>query len=569
MQKLKLIGLFLILGIFLQGCQEDPSENVSMSDFGFQKALEPLADQNGLESQLFMIKIDKDTTLVGEKGTIITIPKGTFKTKTNSSIVIELIEAPTLQDMLLLNAQTSSNGKPLETGGIIYLNATENGISLRAKKPIEIKIPSQLIDVNMKAFIGDFNEGGIMNWVEGNSMSFDTTSEFNDLIATGMFEIPFAQFPYRAKYYERDSIAKVYPLKNGVIQAPVYDYLIAPKMTQFYIKLIDIIESERYAGTNLATREFAERLYRLQYVDHTYHVEEPKPNGMIELASDDFAKYEHSSLNIYINNLDKPLWYSDSLVYNNINQYKPPFSNGEDYPLYVKRCNEQKERFKTFYKEGLTEVIIINDRGIDLSKANALSQLIQQGVKPEDAKNTISIYKQQQEILNALKMDEDAFIWSLKRDEELLKQQRATNQMKYYMITGTELGWINIDQLSDLPNAAEYDFEVDINTPDDIDFLNVSMVFSERNSFINAYKNDAGNYQFTYDEYDFKRKLPLGEMVTIVAISYINNQPILGIKKLTLGTAHEINFSATIRTLDKFKSMLSSIGNKTIIKSDY
>lgn len=561
MQNSKWIRLFIISILFLQACQTD-SNAVQLSDFGFEKAMEPLLTQNELGSQQFIISTDKDTSLIGEKGTIINIPANCFKTKNGESVTLELIEAPTLADMLLLNAQTASDGRPLKSGGIIYLSATANDKELDAKKPIEIKIPAEAINTNMTAFVGDFDENGVMNWIEGNEMTFDTTSEYNDLITTGMFEIPFAQFPYRAKYYERDSIAKEYPPVNGVVQAPVMDYLIAPERGRFYKKLIELIESEKYAGTNLATREFAERLYRLQYVNHTYHYDAIRPNGMWELSTDDFAKYEHSSLQIYLNNLDKPLWYSDSLVYNNIKRYTPRPTNSGTFEAFVKRCNAQKETFKTFYEEGLTEVIIIDDRGVDLTGENALVELIQKGVKPEAAKNTISLYEQQQEIIEALKDDEDAFIASLKRDEELLKQQRAENQIRYYVITGTDLGWINVDQLYTLPNAEEFDLKVTVNTPLDVDFLNVNMVIGDRNSFLTAYENEDGTYQFTNDTIEYKTKLPIGEIVTIVAISYLNGQPLLGIKKLTIGGSNAVSFSATERTQGKFKSMLNSIGNK-------
>ncbi|MFT5818919.1 MAG: hypothetical protein ACI8ZM_000140 [Crocinitomix sp.] len=568
MQNLKWIGLIIIGGIFLQGCQTE-SDAIEISEFGFQKALEPLLGQNELGSQQFNISADKDTSLIGEKGTIINIPANCFKTKNGETVALELIEAPTLQDMLLLNAQTLSDGRPLKSGGIIYLNATANGKLLDAKKPIEIKIPAQAINSNMGAFVGDFNENGVMNWVEGNEMTFDTTSEYNDLITNGMFEIPFDHFPYRAKYYERDSIAKVYPEKNGVVQAPVTDYLIDPEMARFYEKLIDIIESEKYAGTNLATREFAQRLYRLQYMNHAYHWADIRPNGMFEHSSDGFAKYEHSSLQIYLNNLDKPLWYSDSLVYTNIKRYVPdPFTSG-DFAEFVERCDKQKERFKSFYEERLTNVIIIEDKGVDLTSENALTELIQKGVKPENAKNTISLYKQQQEVIEALKTDEDAFIRSLKRDEELLKQQRAENQIRYYVITGMDLGWINVDQLYELPNSEEFDLQVTVNTPPDVDFLNVSMVLGDRNTFLSAYENEDGTYQFTNDTIEYKTKLPIGEIVTIVAISYLNGHPLLGIKKLTIGDSNAVSFSATERTESKFKSLLNSIGSKFGTSSEF
>lgn len=89
-----------------------------------------------------------DNVVEGEKGSIIICPKGCFVDR-NGKIVeknidIEIAEALSLEDMLLSNLTTTSDGQLLETDGMIYFNATSDGEQLYINKenPIHIEIPT-------------------------------------------------------------------------------------------------------------------------------------------------------------------------------------------------------------------------------------------------------------------------------------------------------------------------------------------------------------------------------------------------------------------------------------------
>ena len=94
------------------------------------------------KSQFFTVKSNIETVLKGEEGTTLTIPSDCFETKTSMSlrdtkqlsgvIQIEIKEFFKTSDMILSNLTTQSDGKLLETGGMIFLDAKdENGQSLK------------------------------------------------------------------------------------------------------------------------------------------------------------------------------------------------------------------------------------------------------------------------------------------------------------------------------------------------------------------------------------------------------------------------------------------------------
>jgi hypothetical protein len=81
--------------------------------------------------QIFDIDGKQDNVIEGESGAIIIFPKGCFKNSSGEiveeNVKIELSEALTLEDRILSNLTTTSNGNLLETGGMIYFNATSEG----------------------------------------------------------------------------------------------------------------------------------------------------------------------------------------------------------------------------------------------------------------------------------------------------------------------------------------------------------------------------------------------------------------------------------------------------------
>ncbi len=122
------------------------------------------------QSQFFEIDSKADHVIEGKNGTLLVLPKGAFKNKKGEiieeNVQIELKEALGLDEMLLANLTTTSNGKLLETDGMIYFSATANGEQLQVNKqnPVYIEIPTKLKKPGMMVYKGNRDKDGNMNW---------------------------------------------------------------------------------------------------------------------------------------------------------------------------------------------------------------------------------------------------------------------------------------------------------------------------------------------------------------------------------------------------------------------
>lgn len=158
------IASFLLL---LVSCNE--SKNHQLKDQ--TELLSNLFKPQNLPKQGFQIKPDRDTTLIGENGTILRIYKNSFEDKNGNQITtpidIELKEALTPIDIVSSNLTTTTNGKPLQTGGMIYLNAKSGNqqLEIARNKSIGVMVPNENIDQEMKIYKGVKTDTGI-NWVD-------------------------------------------------------------------------------------------------------------------------------------------------------------------------------------------------------------------------------------------------------------------------------------------------------------------------------------------------------------------------------------------------------------------
>jgi mono/diheme cytochrome c family protein len=118
-----------------------------------------------LPSQFFSIDVTKDTVLVTTKGAVLKFPKGTLTTTGAAKVQLEIKEAYSIQDIIRAGLQTKSNGQPLSSGGMIYINAVGES-NVKITKAIAVAIPSSYIDQNMQVFKGDTTENGEVNWTD-------------------------------------------------------------------------------------------------------------------------------------------------------------------------------------------------------------------------------------------------------------------------------------------------------------------------------------------------------------------------------------------------------------------
>ena len=119
-------------------------------------------------SQKFVINQHNGFIITGKEGTIVTIPDNAFTMMNGApvpcnKIIIELIECIELGDAIMQGLTTSSGGKMLYTGGMIFLAAWCDGLPLTVKPglTIQIKIRARPKMYDMELFLATPGKNGI------------------------------------------------------------------------------------------------------------------------------------------------------------------------------------------------------------------------------------------------------------------------------------------------------------------------------------------------------------------------------------------------------------------------
>ncbi|TNF46614.1 MAG: OmpA family protein [Bacteroidetes bacterium] len=127
------------------------------------------------EKQRNCIDPNRDTVLRLEQGTIIYIPAGAFKSDNNECVEIRAKEFYKTSDMIMENLSTTSNGRLLETAGMIYLEAAtkERILDLQPGKEVTILMPTDELRDDMQLFYGDRDHDDVMNWLSDNAPALE------------------------------------------------------------------------------------------------------------------------------------------------------------------------------------------------------------------------------------------------------------------------------------------------------------------------------------------------------------------------------------------------------------
>lgn len=128
------------------------------------RTIHKLLSPGKLPAQTFVIDITRDTVLRTQKGALIRIPKGALKAD-NNTVKLEVKEAYSMADMVKSGLTTTSNGKPLRSGGMIYINPVGDS-KVTITQPISIATPTAFLDSNMQLFKGDVQGDSTINWTD-------------------------------------------------------------------------------------------------------------------------------------------------------------------------------------------------------------------------------------------------------------------------------------------------------------------------------------------------------------------------------------------------------------------
>ena len=139
-------------------------------------------NENNLPAQYFSINADADTVIKGTGGTTLSIPAHIFIDSsgaiTHGPIVVELKEALKPIDIVLGGLTTMADNKVLQTGGMLYVNATAQGkpLAIVTGQAIEVHVPADTIAKDMQLYTGVKADNHI-NWVSPQPLTTPTATE--------------------------------------------------------------------------------------------------------------------------------------------------------------------------------------------------------------------------------------------------------------------------------------------------------------------------------------------------------------------------------------------------------
>ncbi|MFN8253347.1 MAG: c-type cytochrome [Ferruginibacter sp.] len=159
-----LFVLMLVFGVY--ACS-DPVTNLP----------ERLLTTDSLQKQNYSININADTLLRTAGGAWLKINKGTFSAE-NGTAAIEIREAYSVEQIVKAGLLTASNGIPLSSGGMIYINAAA-GQKITINKPFKVAVPSAFLDKGMQLYKGEKDKDGNINW--NNPAAVDSNRQMRDI----------------------------------------------------------------------------------------------------------------------------------------------------------------------------------------------------------------------------------------------------------------------------------------------------------------------------------------------------------------------------------------------------
>jgi mono/diheme cytochrome c family protein len=133
--------------------------------------LNDLLSTDKLNTQIFSVNKNRDTTLVTQKGIVINIQKESLVSD-SSTIKLEINEALTNEEIVLAGLTTMSGKQTLSSGGMLYIDAAK-GYEVTIKKELEVLVPTKNYNADMSVYTGK-EENGKIDWVNPQPLPNDT-----------------------------------------------------------------------------------------------------------------------------------------------------------------------------------------------------------------------------------------------------------------------------------------------------------------------------------------------------------------------------------------------------------
>lgn len=163
-------GTLLYATMLLGTAQAQGSGQAAASDDEPAQQLQSSTASAAVPVFSMMVLPDQPKVITGQYGTRALIPANAFVfpdgTPVTSPVTVEVREVANKRGMILENLPTISNGRLLESGGVVKVTATSAGreLELADGKSIYVQFPGGNLE-GMTLFAGQEGAGGVTNWV--------------------------------------------------------------------------------------------------------------------------------------------------------------------------------------------------------------------------------------------------------------------------------------------------------------------------------------------------------------------------------------------------------------------
>jgi hypothetical protein len=394
------IILFLLsLSIASSSC----SEKIEVTDFS-PKSFDYSFEINSSESSI-LNKGGKVTLGISSNNFATTSNK-----QYNGKVLVKIKEAFSPADMMISGLSTLSFNRPLETDGMFYISLTDTlneKLKINKDKPLTVNISAKKLDVDMKLYDAEIVDGEI-NWI-------NPKRQVNLLEKAG-----FENLSFKPENFERD-----------MLNIDRYADFNRPQLDSLYINLY--AKWVVYADTELDEFGYQSEIYSAKHLDWPLDL---NPMFTSFLKNE---KFENTWVNtkafeqriqsfligqpqkffmIYMDNIDRPLYYSDSLAMNLC---------GKDYNL--------KEKIRNYFKR----------KEDNITNATKLSISIRNYFRERFLKNEAAVRSAQLELKRKYKES----ISPTKAELEAITvkiQKREAHRLPQYGFQITSTGWKNVDK---------------------------------------------------------------------------------------------------------------------------
>lgn len=503
---MRIASALLLFLTFAISCSENAPKQT--------EAIENVFTTQNLPTQFFDIINENDTFITGKKGTKISIPENSFIDKNGNAvkgkISFELKEALTLADMVMGNLTTLSNGKILQTGGMIYTNATSNGenIFIASNKALQISVPTNNKNDSMLLFEGEVNpENQSINWVNPKDIiEKNKPTVVSKTISRPIFdehknkEVPLLEVPKKPIEYSDDT--------ERLLSIDFETNEMFPELQQYQ---------------NVKFRVSEKSCYNPDDANKTWYdvkLEKTNEEGIYKVIFKGVDKGKMIEQSYFVSPAYQGNDYKKALAV-----YEQKF---KQYEKKKKEINEEKERLERKAEKLANEA----------KKAAFEAEKIALENEKKALQNAADLIKSKEKKRNSKGIN----LYSIDENVNYIFQQKM-------------LGWANIDRFYKDKRIESINQVITIDEDFKKDNVYMILLFAQQNVLIRGYEKKDGTYGFSHNDAE-PTNLPVGEEAIILATTYRNNIPYFAFQKIMVAPKQNINLSLKETTKLKLEAYL-------------